>query len=75
MLLLEYAGFLRYSEIANLKMENIKCFPSYIVVNIVSGKTDVYRRGNNVGIAKTNSKALPRFLAFEIHFFSRVAVR
>jgi hypothetical protein len=33
----------RYSEIANLKMENIIFFPSYIVVNIVSGKTDVYR--------------------------------
>lgn len=59
MLLLGYAGFLRYSEIANLKMENIKFFPSYIVVNIVSGKTDVYRRGNNVVIAKTNGKACP----------------
>jgi integrase len=61
MLLLGYAGFLRYSEIANLKMENIKFFPSYIVVNIVSGKTDVYRRGNNVVITKTNGKACPRF--------------
>jgi integrase len=59
MLLLGYAGFLRYSEIANLKMENINLFPSYIVVNIVSGKTDVYRRGNNVVIAKTNGKACP----------------
>jgi hypothetical protein len=59
LLLLEYAGFLRYSEIANLKMENIKCVPSYIVVNIVSGKTDVYRCWNNVVIAKTNGKAGP----------------
>jgi integrase len=59
MLLLGYAGFLRYSEIANLKMENIKFFPSDIVVNIVSGKTNVYRRGNNVVIAKTNGKACP----------------
>ena len=59
MLLLGYAGFLRYSEIANLKMENVNFFPSYIVVIIVSGKTDVYRRGNNVVIAKTNGKACP----------------
>jgi hypothetical protein len=36
MLLLGYAGFHRYSEIANLKMENIKFVPSYIVVNIVT---------------------------------------
>ena len=40
-------------------MENIKCVPSYIVVNIVSGKTDVYRCWNNVVIAKTNGKACP----------------
>jgi hypothetical protein len=31
----------------------------YIVVIIVSGKTDVFRRGNNVVIAKTNGKACP----------------
>ncbi|CAG2239813.1 unnamed protein product [Mytilus edulis] len=44
MMLVGYAGFLRYSEIANLKMCNIKFFDTYVSLNIETGKTDVYRR-------------------------------
>ncbi|XP_071139880.1 integrase/recombinase xerD homolog [Mytilus edulis] len=59
MMLVGYAGFLRYSEIANLKMCNIKFFDTYVSLNIETGKTDVYRRGNNVIISKTNLPTCP----------------
>ncbi|CAG2256303.1 unnamed protein product [Mytilus edulis] len=59
MMLVGYAGFLRYNEIANLKMCNIKKINTYVSLNIESGKTDVYRRGNNVIISKTNLPTCP----------------
>jgi hypothetical protein len=59
MCLVGYAGFLRYNEIANLKMCNLNIFYTYISLNIESSKTDIYRRGNNVIISKTNSSTCP----------------
>lgn len=59
MVLLSYAGFLRYSELANLKMSNLKIFSTYVSLHIEKSKTDVYRRGNNVIISKTNSSTCP----------------
>ncbi|XP_052090178.1 uncharacterized protein LOC127726763 [Mytilus californianus] len=59
MMLVGYAGFLRYSEIANLKMSNIKIFDTYVSLNIESGKTDIYRRENNVIISRTNLSTCP----------------
>jgi hypothetical protein len=40
MCLVGYAGFLRYNEIANLKMCNLNIFDTYISLNIESSKTD-----------------------------------
>ena len=59
MVLLAFAGFLRYSELANLKMCNLKFFDTHVCLNTGFGKTDVYRRGNNVIISKTNSSSCP----------------
>jgi len=59
MCLVGYAGFLRYNEIVNLKMCNLNIFDTYISLNIESSKTDIYRRGNNVIISKTNSSTCP----------------
>ena len=38
MVLLAFAGFLRYSEFANLKMCNLKFFGTYVCLNIEFGK-------------------------------------
>ena len=45
MCLVGYAGFLRYNEIANLKMCNLNIFDTYISLNIESSKTDIYIEG------------------------------
>jgi integrase len=64
MLLLGYAGFLRYSEIANLKMENIKFFPSYIVVTLSyrNSAKEMYLKSQETG------HALPLVLAITTLF-------
>ncbi|CAG2214745.1 unnamed protein product [Mytilus edulis] len=51
--LLGFSGFLRYSELANIKMSNIEFYDSYIKICIEKSKTDLYRRGNSVIIAAT----------------------
>ena len=55
MCLLCYAGFLRYSELANLKRNNIYFCYNYVKLLLENSKTDVYREGREVFISKTNS--------------------
>ena len=57
--LLGFSGFLRYSELANIKMSNIEFYDSYIKICIEKSKTDLYRRGNSVIIAATGTDLCP----------------
>lgn len=57
--LLGFSGFLRYSELANIKMSNIEFFDSYVKVTIEKSKTDIYRRGHSVIIASTGTDMCP----------------
>jgi integrase len=59
MLLISFAGFLRYNELANLKMSNIKFYDTYVNINIEKSKTDLYRRGNSITISKTGLPTCP----------------
>lgn len=59
LVLLSYAGILRYSELSHLKASNLRFYDSHVEITIVSSKTDVYRQGNVVVIAKTNSDLCP----------------
>ena len=59
MMLLGYAGFLRFNEIANIKASNLKVLPSHVEIVIEKSKTDVYRQGNTVVIARTNNATCP----------------
>ena len=52
MILIAYSGFLRYDELRNLKCCNVKFFEEHISLKIESSKTDQYRSGNEVLIAK-----------------------
>ena len=54
-----FAGFLRYSELSNIKPTHISFCKDYIVIFIPNSKTDVYREGNKVYIAKTRTKHCP----------------
>jgi len=59
MCLLSYAGFLRFSELANLRRSDIKFYSSHIVLHLEKSKTDIYREGKDVFIAKTGSITCP----------------
>lgn len=53
MLQFSFAGFLRFNELANKKVKNISIKDLYINICVETSKTDVYRRGNKITIAKT----------------------
>jgi hypothetical protein len=57
--LLGFSGFLRYSELANIEMNNIAFFHTHVKIYIEKSKTDIYRRGNSVVIASTNTVFCP----------------
>lgn len=59
MLLIGFAGFLRYNNLANLRVRNISFYEMHMFVYIESSKTDVYRRGNDMHIASTGKSTCP----------------
>jgi len=59
MCLLSYAGFLRFDELINLRMNDIVFQDSYIKIFIRKSKTDQYKSGSDVVIAKTGLSTCP----------------
>ena len=59
MILLSYAGFLRFDEVSNLKCRDITFFDDYLKTFISHSKTDQFRHDNEILIAKGNSVACP----------------
>lgn len=59
MVLLAFAGFLRSSELINIKRSDIQFLPDHIEIFIESSKTDIYRDGTRVVIARTFSYMCP----------------
>lgn len=57
--LLSYSGFLRVSELLNLKTCDIQFFLSHMSVFIQKSKTDIYRDGDRINIARTGNKLCP----------------
>ena len=57
--LLSYSGFLRTSELLNLRRSDIQFFTSHICVFIEKSKTDIYRDGSQLVIARTDSQLCP----------------
>ena len=57
--LLAFSGFLRYDEFSNVLVSDITFFDTYMTVFVEKSKTDVYRDGVRVYIAKTNTLACP----------------
>ena len=46
--LLGFSGFLRYSELSNIKMKNIIVHDSHVELTLDKSKTDIYRRVKEV---------------------------
>ena len=52
MILLSYAGFLRFDELSSLLCKDISFHEGYISVHIAKSKTDQYRHGDEILISK-----------------------
>ena len=59
MCLLGFAGFLRFSEIVNIRFSDVNIQASCVEINIVKSKTDVYKSGQKVCIARTYCDTCP----------------
>ena len=57
--LVGYAGFLRFDELSNLKESDVQILEEHMELFIESSKTDQYRDGAWVVIARTASKLCP----------------
>ena len=57
--LLSFSAFLRFDECQKLRRSDIKFFHDHATIFIQSSKTDVYRQGHWVYIAKLNSNLCP----------------
>ena len=57
--LVGYAGFLRFDELSNLKESDVQILEEHMELFIESSKTDQYRDGAWVVIAHTASKLCP----------------
>jgi len=54
--LLGFSGFMRFDEIVNISRSDIQFFDTYIKIFIVKSKTDIYREGAWIYIAKSDSE-------------------
>ena len=57
--LLAYAGFLRMDEVQKLRCCNIKFFEEKMEITVTSSKTDQYRQGSVILIAKSKHATCP----------------
>ena len=51
--------FLRYKEISNIRMTNLTFYDTHIEILVETSKADIYRQGNTVVIARTNTETCP----------------
>ena len=59
MTLLLFAGFLRYNEISQLKIQDVTICDTHSQLTIRKSKTDQYRKGNELVIHKSNKITCP----------------
>ena len=59
MCLIGFAGFLRYSELGNIRLSDIELNPSHLKIRITVSKTDQLRQGDELVIARTGASHRP----------------
>lgn len=57
--LLAFAGFLRFDELANIKVSDLVIGSQHLIIQIFRSKTDQLRQGSEVVIARTGSETCP----------------
>ena len=58
-LILSFMGFLRFSELSNLKRADFISHNTHMSIFIEKSKTDIYRKGHWLHLAKLNSNLCP----------------
>ena len=71
-MILSFAGFLRFSECQHIRRSDIKFFQDYAMIFIEKSKTDFYREGHWVLIARTNTELCP--IMNLIQYINRVGI-
>ena len=56
---LGFAGFLRFNELSNIQPKHLTFCNGFVEIFVLGSKTDVYRDGNYVYIAKLEGKYCP----------------
>lgn len=56
---LAFSGFLRFDELVNIRFKDIRFCPSHAELFIPRSKTDIFREGNKLYIARTNKNICP----------------
>ncbi len=57
--LIAFAGFLRFNEVANIQRSHLQFHDAYCSIALPKSKTDVYRQGKSVLIARTGKVTCP----------------
>ena len=57
--LIGYDGFFRFNELASIKAADVKFFPSYVSIFLESSKTDQFRQGAWIVIARSGQPTCP----------------
>ena len=57
--MLAFSAFLRYDELARLRCSDVAFHDTHMEVHITSSKTDQYRQGDKVIVARTGSHTCP----------------
>ena len=57
--LIAFAGFLRVSELLNIRLSDLCFYDTHMTISIPKSKTDIYRDGNSVVIARSANKYCP----------------
>lgn len=56
---LAFAGFLRFNELVNIRFADLSFFDSHAQIFIPKSKTDIFRQGNKLLIARTGKETCP----------------
>ena len=54
-ILISFTGFLRFEEASNIKRHNLHIMHDYLIIDITRSKTDPFKQGNQVYIARSSS--------------------
>lgn len=54
-----FAGFLRFKELVNIRFADLTFFDSHAQIFIPKSKTDIFRQGNKLLIARTGKETCP----------------